>query len=148
MRNDRRRAGRKSGFEHKVVRFVTRVYNEQTRAQEIADARKAIGTRSDNPAMFAWCLIMPYLGGDPGLREVVDRLRALNLYQQEYWVETVSKGYELLHDKEGFTQLVAEVAKRHPDLVESTGIRCSGCAAEVAKIMDRIAQSPGSGARK
>jgi thiol-disulfide isomerase/thioredoxin len=33
-------------------------------------------------------------------------------------------------------------------LVESTGIRCSGCAAEVAKIMDRIAQSPGSGARK
>jgi thiol-disulfide isomerase/thioredoxin len=33
-------------------------------------------------------------------------------------------------------------------LVESTGIRCSGCAAEVAKIMDRIAQSLGSGARK
>ena len=96
--------------------FAT-IGDPRARAEAIRDARKQLTGRTDPAAMGQWNGILAemHLSKDPELKGVVQSLRALNLYDNESWIDLVNTGYAYVGDTEGARQFRTELARHLPD---------------------------------
>src|SRR5262249_6945249 len=77
--------------------FAT-IADPRARAEAIREARRQLIGRTDVAAMAQWSTILAEmnLAKDPALKEVVQSLHALNLYDNEDWNSVVIVGYTYL----------------------------------------------------
>ena len=103
-------------------------------AEAIRDARKQLTGRTDPAAMVQWNSILAemHLAKDPEIKDVLQSLRALNLYDNESWITLVNMGYAYVGDTEGARQFRTELVPNAPILrgrfrqLSSTGSRPTG----------------------
>lgn len=83
----------------------------------LLEKQKGLTGRTDLKAMEEWTGILTdlHLSHSPELRNVVQRLRLLKLYDNETWIMAVNTGYAYLSDGESARRFRAELARERPD---------------------------------
>jgi hypothetical protein len=93
------------------------IADPRARVEAIRNARKQLTGRTDVAAMAQWSTILAEmnLAKDPELKDLVQSLRALNLYDNESWNSLVIVGYTYLGASESAQEFRSELARRRPD---------------------------------
>jgi thiol-disulfide isomerase/thioredoxin len=96
--------------------FAT-IDDPRARAEAVRGARKQLTGRTDPAAMAQWNSILAemHLSKDAEIKDVVQSLRALNLYDNASWISVVNMGYAYMGDSEGASQFRTELARQLPD---------------------------------
>ena len=96
--------------------FAT-IGDPHARAEAIRNARQRLSTRTDAAAIAQWYDILAkmHLSKDPDLKGVIQGLRALNLYDNESWINLVFLGYAYLGASESGREFRNELERRRPD---------------------------------
>lgn len=94
-------------------------------AASLQEARRLLSGRSDAVALRAWgqAIEYLYLAKDPFLETDVKKLRALNLYDRDDWVNLMAHAYGRTRDSAARVELMKEVARRRP--ASSWGVRAA-----------------------
>jgi thiol-disulfide isomerase/thioredoxin len=93
------------------------ITDPHARADAVRHAGKQLAGRTDPAAIAQWndVLAEMHLSGDPELKGMVQSLRALNLYDNESWINLVNTGYAYLDDRSSARQFRNELARQNPD---------------------------------
>lgn len=105
--------------------YLNAVQDPDLMAASLQEARRLLAGQSDADALRAWRQVIEYLylAKDPRLGLDVARLRGLNLYDRDDWVQLMMHAYVRTQDTVARVSLLKEVARRRP--ASSWGIQAA-----------------------